>query len=149
MQDPLPDLIVFDGVCVLCNGWARFVTRHDRAGVFRFVTAQSAVGQQIYRDLGLDAQDFETLIVRLDGCYLLRSDAIIAVVTRFGGLWRAAALLRLIPRRLRDAAYGPLARNRYRIFGRHDTCPLPTPDLRARLMDDVSAAGDRLQTAEA
>lgn len=130
----LPNLILFDGVCVLCNRWAQFVARHDHARTFRLATAQSDLGQRIYRQLGLSPVTFDTLVVHLDGRYHLETDAIITVLTRFGGFWRAAALLRLIPKPARDWAYRHLARNRYKWFGRHEVCPLPTPDLMARLL---------------
>ncbi|MEO8241703.1 MAG: DCC1-like thiol-disulfide oxidoreductase family protein [bacterium] len=130
----LPNLILFDGVCVLCNGWARFVAGHDRAGVFRLATAQSDTGQRIYRQLGLSPVTFDTLVVYLDGRHHIDSDAILTVLTAFGGLWRAAAILRLIPGPLRDWAYRHIARRRYRLFGRHQACPMPTPEVRARLL---------------
>jgi predicted DCC family thiol-disulfide oxidoreductase YuxK len=130
----LPNLILFDGVCVVCNGWARFVARHDRRRVFRLATAQSDLGQGIYRQLGLSPVTFDTLVVRLEGRFLTDTDAILTVLSRFGGLWHLWQALRLIPRPLRDAAYRYLARNRYRWFGRHEVCPLPTEDLKARLL---------------
>lgn len=130
----LPDLILFDGVCVICNRWARFVARHDHGRIFRLATAQSDLGQGIYRQLGLSPVTYDTLIVHLDGRFHTDTDAILTVVTRFGGLWRVAQVLRLIPRPARDWAYRLLARNRYKWFGRHEVCPLPTEDLKARLL---------------
>ncbi len=129
-----PNLILFDGVCVLCNRWARFVARHDRKGIFRLATAQSDLGQDIYRQLGLSPVTFDTLVVHLNGRYHTDTDAILTVLTQCGGVWRAANLLRLVPRPARDWAYRHLARNRYRWFGRHETCPLPTAEVRARLI---------------
>lgn len=130
----MPNLILFDGVCVLCNGWARFVARHDHARVFRLATAQSDLGQGIYRQLGLSPVTFDTLVVVLNGRYHTDTDAILTVLSQFGGLWRTANVLRLIPARLRDGVYRRVARNRYKWFGRHEVCPMPTEDLRARLL---------------
>lgn len=130
----LPNLILFDGVCVLCNGWARFVAKHDHNRIFRLATAQSDTGQKIYQDLGLSPVTFDTLVVHLNGQYHTDSDAILTVLTQFGGFWRATAILRLIPAPLRDWAYRHIARRRYRLFGRHETCPIPTPDLQARML---------------
>jgi predicted DCC family thiol-disulfide oxidoreductase YuxK len=130
----LPNLILFDGVCVLCNGWARFVVRHDRRQIFRLATAQSQIGQDIYHRLNLSPVTFDTLVVHLNGRYHTDTDAILTVLTRFGGLWPLANALRLVPRPARDWAYRHLARNRYRWFGRHDACPLPTAALKARLL---------------
>jgi predicted DCC family thiol-disulfide oxidoreductase YuxK len=129
-----PDLILFDGVCVMCNRWARFVARHDRAGVFRLATAQSDLGQEIYRQLGLSPVTFDTLVVRLNGQFHTDTDAILTVLTQFGGLWPLANILRLMPRPARDWAYRHLARNRYAWFGRHDSCPLPDANLKSRLI---------------
>jgi predicted DCC family thiol-disulfide oxidoreductase YuxK len=132
---PEPDMIVFDGLCVLCNGFARFVHRHDRQGRFRFATAQSPSGQGLYQQVGLSPDALETFLVRRDGRVLQKSDAVLAAVTGFGGLWRAAAVARVLPRGLRDFVYDRVARNRYRLFGRMDTCPLPPAGLRERFVD--------------
>lgn len=101
----LPNLILFDGVCVLCNRWARFVVRYDRRRVFYLATAQSDLGQDIYRQLGLSPVTFDTLVVHLNGRYHTDTDAILTVVTQFGGLWRLVNALRVIPRPARDWAY--------------------------------------------
>ncbi|MCU0826756.1 MAG: thiol-disulfide oxidoreductase DCC family protein [Tabrizicola sp.] len=130
-----PDLIVFDGVCVLCNGFARFVHRHDRAGTFRFATAQSAMGRSAYAAAGLSPDALDTVLVRRNGQSLQKSTAILAAVSAFGGPWRAVVLLRLVPRPIRDWLYDRIARNRYRLFGRLDSCPLPPAGLRERFPD--------------
>jgi predicted DCC family thiol-disulfide oxidoreductase YuxK len=133
-MEPLPNLILFDGVCVICNHWARFVARHDRAGTFRLATAQSDLGQQIYRRLGLSPVTFDTLVVHLNGRFHTDTDAILTVVNQFGGVWRAVNLIRLFPKPARDWAYRYLAQNRYAWFGRHEVCPLPDANLKSRLI---------------
>lgn len=130
-----PDLIVFDGVCVLCNGFARFVHRWDRAGTFRFATAQSAIGRAVYESVGLSPDAMDTVLIRRHGRVLKKSDGVFAAVSAFGGAWRAINVLKVCPRPIRDWAYDRIAKNRYRLFGRLDTCPLPPPDLRARFVD--------------
>ena len=134
-SETAPDLVVFDGVCVLCNGFARFVHRHDRAMGFRFATAQSPLGRAIYASVGLSPDAMETLIVRRQGRVLQKSDAVLAALVAFGGVWRAAAIFRLVPRPVRDWFYDRIARNRYRLFGRLEACPLPPPGLRERFVD--------------
>lgn len=129
-----PDLILFDGVCVLCNRWARFVARHDHGRVFGLATAQSDLGQEIYRHLGLSPVTIETLVVHLRGRHAIDTDAILAVLTTLGWLWRAANLLRIIPKGARDRACRQIARRRYAWFGRHEVCPLPSDDLKARML---------------
>ncbi|MCY1128548.1 DCC1-like thiol-disulfide oxidoreductase family protein [Frigidibacter sp. RF13] len=127
------DLILFDGTCVFCSGFARLVARHDRAGRFRFVTAHSPTGQALYRRYGLDPEAMETNIVLTGGRAHLRMRAFTAAMRRLGWPWKAAAVLDLLPLGLADRIYGVIARNRY-VFGRRD-CPLPSADLRARLIE--------------
>jgi predicted DCC family thiol-disulfide oxidoreductase YuxK len=130
-----PDLVVFDGVCVLCNGFARFVHRHDRAGRFRFATAQSPAGKAVYRSVDLSPEAIDTVLVRRQGKVLQKSSAVLAAVASFGGLWRAVLFFNLVPRPIRDWVYDRIARNRYRLFGMHDQCPLPPPGLRDRFVE--------------
>lgn len=133
--DTPENLIVFDGVCVLCNGFVRFVHRFDRAGLFRFATAQSPVGQGCLQALGLPMTDFETFVVIRSGQPLVKSTAVLAVLHSFGGFWRAMVVLgRVLPGVMRDWLYDRVARNRFRLFGRHAECPLPPPGLRERFV---------------
>ncbi|SFI86873.1 thiol-disulfide oxidoreductase DCC family protein [Jannaschia pohangensis] len=134
------DVIVFDGVCVLCSGFFRFVLRHDRAERFHFVTAQSDLGQAMYRDLDLPTDDFETNLVITDGRIHERLDAFAAAMRALGGIWSVAGLVRGLPAWAKDPVYHLIARNRYRIFGRTETCLLPAPGVRARFLDLDRAA---------
>ncbi|MFO6465579.1 thiol-disulfide oxidoreductase DCC family protein [Jannaschia sp. KMU-145] len=134
------DVIVFDGVCVLCSRFFRFVLRHDRAQRFAFVTAQSDLGQAMYRDLGLPTDMFETNLVIVDARIHERLDAFGAAMSALGWPWRALAVARLIPEPLRSGLYHRIARNRYRIFGRTESCMIPAPDVRARFLDLGRAA---------
>jgi predicted DCC family thiol-disulfide oxidoreductase YuxK len=129
-------LIVFDGLCVLCSANARFVLRHDRERRFRLTTAQSPLGSELYRRFGLASDDYETMIV-LDeqGRLHTESDGAIAIFSRLGWPWRAAAAAgRIVPKRVRDALYRAVARNRYRLFGRRETCWLPAPGEADRIL---------------
>jgi predicted DCC family thiol-disulfide oxidoreductase YuxK len=128
------DLIVFDGECVLCSGFFRFMTARDK-GQFRFATAQSPVGQTLYGALDLSLTDFETNLVIVDGTVYQRLDAFCMAMKSLGWPWRALSVARVLPRFLKDPMYHLIARNRYRIFGRYDTCMIPTPDVRARFVD--------------
>lgn len=122
-----PPLIVFDGHCLLCSANARFVLRHDSARRFRLTTAQGDTGRASQRRFGLDPEALETILVVQDGRALVRSDAVLAIAAGLGWPWRGFALFRLVPRVLRDPLYGLVARNRYRWFGRSETCFLPEP----------------------
>lgn len=131
--DDLGDLIVFDGACVACSGFARLVARADRAGRFRFVTAQSPLGRALYRRHGLDPDAMETNIVVVEGRAHLRLYAFAAAMGALGWPWRALAVTGLIPRVLADPLYALIARTRL-LWGRR-TCPLPSAALRGRLVE--------------
>lgn len=127
-------LIVFDDACVLCSGFVQWVIRRDRHRVFRFTSAQGPLGQALYRDLGLDPVTFETNLVVIGGVAYGKLAGYIEVATRLGGIWRAAALLRWAPASLGDAVYDLVARNRYALFGRRETCWTPSPDIADRVI---------------
>ncbi|MHA7820836.1 MAG: thiol-disulfide oxidoreductase DCC family protein [Erythrobacter sp.] len=127
-------IILFDAECVLCSANAQFVLRYDRRARFRLASMQSEVGAELFRAHGIDPTDPETMIV-VDGERALRnSNAVLAIYEGLGWPWRAMAAFRLIPRPLRDAVYGWVARNRYRLFGKRETCWLPPEYLRDRLL---------------
>lgn len=127
-------VIVFDAMCVLCSANARFVLRHDRRGHFRLASMQGEAGAALYRRFGIDPADPETLIV-VEGSRALRdSDAILAIGRGLGWPWRASAVLGLVPRGLRDPLYRWVARHRYRLFGRRETCWMPTLEQRERIL---------------
>jgi predicted DCC family thiol-disulfide oxidoreductase YuxK len=120
-------LIVFDGECVMCSANARFVLRHDRRRRFRLTTAQGPLGSALYRHFGLRPDEEGTILVLKGGRLLTDSDAVIAIPVGLGWPWRAAAAFRIAPRPLRDAVYRLVARNRFRWFGRRETCWRPEP----------------------
>ena len=134
-------VLLYDGVCGLCNRLVRFILRHDRTGVFRFASLQSPLAARILARHGQDHADLDTVYLVLNyeeagEAILARSDAIYFVLRKLGGVWRAAAFaLRLVPRPVRDWLYSLIARNRNRIFGRYDACPPPSADTRARFLD--------------
>ncbi|QNA83696.1 DUF393 domain-containing protein [Sphingomonas sp. So64.6b] len=122
MSDSTGSIIIFDAQCVLCSANAQFVLRHDRRRVFRLAPMQSAAGSALYRHHGIDPTNPETMIV-VDGEHVLKdSEAVIAIYSGCGWPWRLAAIARAVPRPARDAAYRLIARNRYRLFGKRDTC---------------------------
>ena len=127
-------VIVFDAECLLCSANAQFVLNHDRKGRFLLASMQGETGSALYRRFGIDPADPDTLIV-VDGERVRRdSDAALAIWAELGWPWRAAAAFRLVPRALRDSIYRWIARNRYRLFGRRDTCWLPDPAFRDRML---------------
>ena len=127
-------IIVFDALCVLCSANARFILRHDRNGHFRLAAMQSEAGTALYRRFGIDPADPETLIVVSGDKALRNSDAIIAIWRELSWPWRMGATARFVPRALRDPLYRWVARHRYRLFGRRQTCWLPPPEVRDRIL---------------
>jgi predicted DCC family thiol-disulfide oxidoreductase YuxK len=127
-------IIVFDGDCVLCSGWVRFLLHHDREARYRFAAMQAPAGRALLVAQGLDPHDPSSFLL-LDGDRAWTdTDAIRRVVGGLGGPWRAVHVLGWIPKRLRDGMYQLVARNRYRWFGRNASCFVPTPEQRARFL---------------
>lgn len=118
-------VLSFDGKCVLCNGFVRFVMRHDSNRRLRFASSGTPAGAAIFGAYGQDP-DHPVSVVLVDGEQRYgESEAIIRTIEALGGVWRLAAVARAVPRIVRDAAYRYIAANRYRWFGRLDSCPVP------------------------
>lgn len=128
-------VIVFDGVCALCSGWVQFLLRFDRQGRYRFAAIQGAHGRALLQQHGLDPDDPLSMLVVEHGRAWSDTDAIVRALAGLGGAWKIVHGVRVLPRGWRDRAYRALARNRYRWFGRHEQCFLPTPAQAARFLD--------------
>ncbi|NOT70861.1 MAG: thiol-disulfide oxidoreductase DCC family protein [Hyphomicrobium sp.] len=127
-------VIIFDGHCVLCSGWAMFVVRHDRQARFRLLPAQSPLGSALYQHFGLDPVDYETNILIADGRAWVKSEGSIRMFEGLGFPWSLAAAFRILPLGVRDRGYELLARNRFRIFGRRDVCFAPDASIKDRFL---------------
>ena len=133
MTDTHP-IILFDAECVLCSANAQFILTHDRARRYRLASMQSAVGADLFRRHGVDPADPDTILV-IEGDKVLRdSDAVISIYAGIGWPWRIAGAAALIPKSLRDPIYRWVARNRYRIFGKRESCWIPHPKDADRLL---------------
>lgn len=131
-----PDyLILFDGVCNLCNGAVLFVIRRDRKGIFRFASLQSPVGERIVQQLRPGTRDLYSIIFLKEGRVFDRSTAALEIARLLGPPWSLLYVFRIVPRFLRDAIYNLIARYRYRLFGKKDECMIPTPELKARFLE--------------
>lgn len=132
----VPAIVLFDGVCGLCNGWVQFLLKRDRRHAFRFAALQSPPGLRLLRARGVGELDASSSMVLVDGVRVYqKSSAVLETLQRLGGGWSLARLALLIPVRLRDAAYDVIASRRYRWFGRLDTCRVPDEQERKRFLD--------------
>jgi predicted DCC family thiol-disulfide oxidoreductase YuxK len=131
---PDDDVILFDGVCIFCSRWVRFVAARDTQARFRFTTIQSPYGTRLAQAVGIDASDPDTNAVIHGGVAWMKSDGALTVLSLLPG-WGWTRLLFAVPRFIRDGVYNVIAKNRYRIFGKYDTCIVPDAGLRARVIE--------------
>ncbi|MBR0737303.1 thiol-disulfide oxidoreductase DCC family protein [Bradyrhizobium liaoningense] len=131
---PEDDVILFDGVCIFCSRWVRFVAKRDKTGRFRFTPIQSDYGTRLARTFGIDPDDPDTNAVVHGGEVFMKSDAALTVLSQLPR-WGWVRVLFAAPKPLRDRVYSLIARNRYRIFGKYDACFVPDADLRARVIE--------------
>lgn len=129
-----PAIILFDAECVLCSGNAQFVLKHDHKRRFKLASMQGETGASLFRKFGLDPADPTSIIVVTGETAKVDSDAVLAIYAGLGWPWKALAAFRIVPRFLRDPAYRWVARNRYRIFGKRETCWVPPPGYADRVL---------------
>ncbi|MCH7650412.1 MAG: DUF393 domain-containing protein [Nitrospinae bacterium] len=129
---PAPPVILFDGVCKLCNRSVNFILRIDRTGRLKMASLQSDYGRRVLEDHGLKSGPLDTMML-LEGTRLtMKSTAVIRISKYLGGAWPLCMGALIIPRFIRDILYDVIAKNRYRWFGQYDTCPLPDPEFEDR-----------------
>ncbi len=133
MESDAP-ILLFDGVCNLCQTSVQWVLQHDKAGIFRFASLQSDTGQQQLARFDLDGENFDTVVL-VDGSRIFtRSGAALEILRRLGIPWSIFSVLVWVPRPIRDAVYNWIARNRYRWFGQKQECWLPRPEWSDRFL---------------
>jgi predicted DCC family thiol-disulfide oxidoreductase YuxK len=128
-------IILFDGVCNLCNHAVMFIIRHDSEAKFRFASLQSETGNLFLQEAGLPEGHFQTLIYLKGEKYYLRSAAVLYVFKELGGFWKLLFVFIIIPGFIRDLFYNMIARTRYTLFGKYDKCAVPSPEIRERFLD--------------
>ncbi|MDW7695967.1 thiol-disulfide oxidoreductase DCC family protein [Flammeovirgaceae bacterium SG7u.111] len=127
-------VILFDGVCNLCNSSVNFIIDRDEDGYFTFASLQSEGGQQLLKDHDLDTFDFDSFVYYDKGKIYKKSTAAIKVASKLGGLWSLMSIFIIIPASLRNAIYSLIAKNRYKWFGKKNECRMPTPELQSRFL---------------
>lgn len=125
---PADTVVLFDGTCKLCNGWARFVIRHDQAHRIQLAAVQSPEGQALLGWAGLPQDKFNTIVLISNNKVSIRSEAMFEILKRLNAPWRWLTVASVIPQTLRDWMYDKIALNRYRLFGRYDSSRVPTAD---------------------
>jgi predicted DCC family thiol-disulfide oxidoreductase YuxK len=127
-------IILFDGVCNLCNGSVQFVIKRDPEGLFRFAALQSSQGQELMRQHNLDTSGLYSIIVVSGDKVWQRSRAALEIVRHLSGLWPMLYAFIIVPPFIRDWVYDRIGANRYKWFGKKEECMIPTPELRARFL---------------
>jgi predicted DCC family thiol-disulfide oxidoreductase YuxK len=130
------DVVIFDGICNLCAHSVRFILRHEAKPEILFASVQSAAGARLLRDFNFDPDDARTFVLISGGAAYVKSAAAIRVARHFRGPWKVLSAVKLVPRPFRDWLYDVVARNRYRWFGRRETCMVPTPELAGRFLHE-------------
>lgn len=129
-------ILLFDGVCNLCNTAVQYVLEHDTQQRITFASLQSNFGEKIRAENNLDASSLKTVIYIQENKLLIKSDAFFALMNDLGGWHKILLAFRIVPRFLRDWVYDRIATNRYAVFGKRETCYMPTPELMRRFIQD-------------
>ena len=129
-------IILFDGVCNLCNSSVQFVIKRDKKDIFRYAALQSEIGQELVNQRQIDTSKVDSIILIEPGvAYYTKSDAALEIAQDLGGLWKLTAVFTWIPTSIRNSIYNLVAKNRYKWFGKQDACMIPTPELKAKFLD--------------
>lgn len=129
------DILLFDGVCNLCNSSVNFIIDHDPNNHFRFAALQSEFGQQKLAELGFNSESFDSLVLLSQGEVYKKSSAALKIARKLSGLYPILYVYMVIPPSIRDGIYDIIAKNRYKWWGKQDSCRIPTPELRSRFME--------------
>jgi predicted DCC family thiol-disulfide oxidoreductase YuxK len=129
-------IILFDGVCNLCNSAVQFVIKHDRDDVFRFVVLQSELGQEILEYIGIDSKNTDSIVLYEPGvAYYYKSDAALQIAKSLDGLFSVGIILKIIPTGIRNSLYDYIAKKRYKWYGKKESCMMPTPELKRKFLE--------------
>ncbi len=128
-------IIIFDGVCNLCNGFVQFVIRNDKSGKFKFASLQSSSAEKILKTFNFPIDRLKTIILVEDSKIYLRSGAVLKIARQLDGIWKISVLLYVFPSFISDAVYNLISKYRYKLFGKKDSCMIPTPELKSRFLD--------------
>lgn len=133
---PNQRIILFDGVCNLCNSAVKFVLKRDKNSVFKFASLQSDIAKKLLKDFAVSGIGEGTFVLIDDGEVYTRSNAALKVCKHLSGLWPIMAVFMIVPRFIRDWVYNLISKNRYRWFGKRDTCMIPSPEMKIKFLNE-------------
>ncbi len=128
-------VVLFDGVCNLCNSSVNWIIDHDKRNEFRFASLQSEYGQRMVQQYNISGNYMDTVVLIKNDRAYLRSAAVLQVLRGIGGIYSLAMVFYIFPAFIRDVVYNFIAKNRYRWFGKQESCRIPTPELKAKFID--------------
>ena len=128
-------IILFDGVCTLCNGYVNFIIKRVNKDKVRFGTLQSESGQELLENNGMNVNDMDTVVLIQDGKTFTKSDVALQLAKNMNGVWKLFRIFSIVPKFIRDGVYDVISKNRYRWFGKQDACMIPTPELKKMFLD--------------
>lgn len=136
MNHPTQDIVLFDGVCNLCNEAVQFIIRHDKNAHFKFASLQSKVAKKFLFQYGIEISNPpESILLIRENKIFYQSSAVLRIAQKLDGAWKIATVLFIIPKFICNFIYRFIAKNRYKWFGKKDECMLPTPELKSRFLD--------------
>jgi len=128
-------IILFDGVCNLCDSTVQFIIKHDKEDLFRFVALQSDLGQEIINHIGLDTSKTDSIILYEPGtAYYYKAEAALKIAKELGGVYSLLSIFTVLPNYLNNKVYDYVARNRYKWYGKKEECMIPTPEMKAKFL---------------
>ncbi len=128
-------IIIFDGICNLCNGAVQFIIKHDKKDAFRFVALQSDLGKEICNYIGVDQNKIDSIILYNPGvAYYYKSSAVLEISNYLGGFYSLLSIFKILPEKLRNYIYDYVAKNRYKWYGKKESCMIPTPELKSKFL---------------
>ncbi|AYD49211.1 thiol-disulfide oxidoreductase DCC family protein [Arachidicoccus soli] len=137
MTEQAQNIVLFDGICNLCNGAVQFIIKHDKNAHFKFASLQSAVAKKLLLQYGIEMRNPpESILLIREHKIFYQSSAILHIAQRLDGAWKIATVLFIVPKFIRNFFYRLIAKNRYKWFGKKQECMLPTPALKSRFLED-------------
>ena len=134
---PNQRIILFDGVCNLCNSAVKFVLKRDRNSVFKFASLQSDIAKKLLKDFEVSGMGEGTFVLIDNGEVFTRSTAALKVSKHLSGLWPLMTIFMIVPRFMRDWVYNLISKNRYRWFGKRDTCMIPSSEMKIKFLNEL------------